>query len=272
MNKRNYQRELEQLIETHERAGEIPRLLIHACCAPCSSYVMEYLSRYFRIDFYYYNPNIDTREEYEHRIGELTRLAEELRTVHPVHVVSEAYEPERFYAAVKGHENDPERGERCHICYELRLRKTAEFMLRENERLCGGKKQGGGAEQGAYEKAQAENASLPHKQRAALFAEEAETSEKKDAGNDVPYAYFTTTLSISPMKDAAVLNGIGERIASEYGLLYLPSDFKKKGGYQRSTELSREYGLYRQDYCGCIFSKRERFLIDIPGSRGYNER
>ena len=129
--------------------------------------------------------------------------------IHPAGVVTEPYDPQSFYAVAKGHEQDPERGERCRRCYELRLRKTAEFMLQKNREM------------------------------------------------EEPYRYFTTTLSISPLKDAAVLNEIGERVAAEYGLSYLPSDFKKKEGYRRSTQLSREYGLYRQDYCGCVFSRRD---------------
>lgn len=209
MNKRNYQKELEEIIKKTEEAGECPRLLIHACCAPCSSYVMEYLSRYFRIDFYYYNPNIDTEEEYGLRAEELKRLAASIPMIHPAGVVTEPYDPQSFYAVARGHEQDPERGERCRRCYELRLRKTAEFMLQKNREM------------------------------------------------EEPYRYFTTTLSISPLKDAAVLNEIGERVAAEYGLSYLPSDFKKKEGYRRSTQLSREYGLYRQDYCGCVFSRRD---------------
>ena len=210
MNKRNYQKELEAVIDKHQKAGEVPRLLIHACCAPCSSYVMEYLSRYFQIDFYYYNPNIDTREEYEQRREELLRLAAQLPAVHAIGVVSEEYDPASFYEIAKGHELDPERGERCLRCYELRIRKTAEYMKKI----------------------------------------------QKDCPEQA-YRYFATTLSISPMKDSAVLNAIGERVAAEYDLSWLPSDFKKKGGYLRSTELSREYGLYRQDYCGCVYSRRE---------------
>ena len=208
MNKRNYQKELEQIILEKEKAGECPRLLIHACCAPCSSYVMEYLGQHFDLDFYYYNPNIDSREEYDLRIHELVRLAGSLPTAHQVRVIPAEYEPERFYEIARGHEQDPERGERCLRCYELRLRKTAEYM--QAQRRLG-----------------------------------------------VPYAYFTTTLTISPLKDADSLNAIGERIGAEYGLSFLPSDFKKKGGYLRSTELSREDGLYRQDYCGCAFSRAE---------------
>lgn len=245
MNKRNYQKELDSIIERHQAAGEVPRLLIHACCAPCSSYVMEYLSRYFAIDFYYYNPNIDTAEEYEQRRAELVRLAAELPAVHPIGVVSEDYDPEHFYEIARGHEQDPERGERCLRCYELRLRKTAEYMRRYNEFL-------------------RQNPSMCIKNQKEMKEMQAESSGTVPETADgqfrgeqcQPYQYFATTLSISPMKDAAALNAIGERIAAEYGLSWLPGDFKKKGGYMRSTELSREYGLYRQDYCGCVYSRR----------------
>lgn len=222
MNARNYQKELEAIIDRHQKAGEVPRLLIHACCAPCSSYVMEYLSRYFQIDFYFYNPNIDTAIEYEQRKAELVRLAGAIPAEHPIGVVSEDWDPEAFYRIAKGHEQDPERGERCLRCYELRLRKTAAYMKAQNQALSA---DGG-----------------PDLQR------QSGTSR---------YDYFATTLSISPLKSAQALNEIGERIALEYGLSWLPSDFKKKGGYLRSTELSRAYGLYRQDYCGCVYSKQE---------------
>ena len=205
-NHRNYQRELEQIIDADEKAGIRPRLLIHSCCAPCSSYVLEYLSRYFDITVYYYNPNIDTKEEYERRTHELERLVREMPLSSPVHLEVGAYEPERFYDAARGHENDPERGERCRLCFELRLSEAA----------------------------------------------------KKAAQADPPFDYFTTSLSISPMKDAALLNEIGEREGARYGVRYLPSDFKKKNGYKRSVELSRAYELYRQDYCGCVFSKAQR--------------
>lgn len=209
--KRNYQKELERIIAANEKAGTRPRLLLHACCAPCSSYVMEYLSRYFDITVFYYNPNIDTKEEYMHRTKELERLIREMPLASPVKLLVGPYEPERFYEIARGHEKDPERGERCMRCYELRLRESAAFMQAENRR----------AEKPVYD-------------------------------------YFTTTLSISPLKDAKALNEIGERVAAEYGVSYLPSDFKKKEGYKRSIELSRTYELYRQDYCGCIFSKQAR--------------
>ena len=212
MQKRNYQKELEAIITENEKAGRRPRLLLHACCAPCSSYVMEYLSRYFDITMYYYNPNIDTEEEYIHRTKELERLIHEMPLASEVKLVVGPYEPERFYEIARGHEKDPERGERCMRCYELRLRESAMFTKEANERT----------------------------------VSEAER-----------FDYFTTTLSISPLKNAEALNEIGMRVAAEYGVQYLPSDFKKKEGYKRSIELSRMYALYRQDYCGCVFSKHQ---------------
>lgn len=202
--KRNYQRELEQIIDKLKKEEQIPTLFLHSCCAPCSSYVLEYLSQYFRITVFYYNPNIFPEEEFVKRIQEQKYLIEKLPTKYPVTFVAGDYDSELFYEMAKGMENVPEGGERCFACYELRLRKSAEL-----------------AKAGEYD-------------------------------------YFTTTLSISPLKNAGKLNEIGERLAEEYGVGYLNSDFKKKNGYRRSTELSREYGLYRQDYCGCIYSKVER--------------
>lgn len=206
--KRNYQRELDKVIEGLEREGKRPRLLLHSCCAPCSSYVLEYLSRYFAITLFYFNPNIYPPQEYQERIGEQERLIREMECAGalgiPVEFQGGEYEPEEFYRAVRGHEGDREGGERCFICYELRLRRAA---------------------------------------RAAVEGK---------------FDYFTTTLSISPLKNAGKLNEIGERLAAEYGVPYLMSDFKKKNGYKRSTELSAWYGLYRQDYCGCVFSREAR--------------
>ncbi len=199
MKKRNpLDEELEHIAET----GEVPALLLHSCCAPCSSYVLEYLSEYFQITVFYYNPNIYPPEEYAFRAKEQERFIRELPTKYPVRFIEGTYEPERFYEIAKGLEDAPERGERCHKCYRLRLTETAEM-----------------AAKGGFD-------------------------------------YFTTTLSISPMKDAAVLNAIGGEIALQYGVKYLFSDFKKKNGYLRSTELSREYGMYRQNYCGCVYSIR----------------
>ena len=205
MNKRNYQLELDRILSGLE-GGEPPRLLLHSCCAPCSSYVLEYLSRYFSITVYYYNPNIYPVQEYARRVEEQERLASRMTFANPVRVIAGAYDPEDFYQVVRGLEREPEGGERCGKCFELRLREAAKVAA---------------------------------------------------AGH---YDYFTTTLSISPLKNAPLLNEIGERLAGEFGVAYLPSDFKKRGGYQRSIELSKQYELYRQDYCGCVFSVRTPVL------------
>lgn len=204
MEKRNYQKELEQLLEASEKNHIVPKLLLHSCCAPCSSYVLEYLSRYFEITVLYYNPNIFPPEEYEKRVQEQREFLNKLNPNYPIGFLEGRFEQDEFYHTVKGYEHIKEGGERCFRCYELRLRESA---------------------------------------RAA-----------KEGG----FHYFTTTLSISPLKNADRLNEIGEKLAEEFGVPYLVSDFKKKEGYKRSIELSREYGLYRQDYCGCIFSKHER--------------
>lgn len=198
----NYQKELEKLIEKNKAAGQVPSLLLHVCCAPCSSYCLEYLSQYFRITVLFYNPNIYPEDEYTHRAAEAKRLISEMNFENEVSFIELPFNSQEFYAAVKGFENCPEGGERCFKCYELRLEKAAEF-----------------ARQGGFD-------------------------------------YFTTSLSISPLKNAEKINEIGERIAERYGVKHLPSDFKKKNGYKRSIELSRQYGLYRQNYCGCIFSKK----------------
>lgn len=201
---RNYQKELEKVICNLERENRVPTLLLHSCCAPCSSYVLEYLSNYFAITVFYYNPNIFPEEEFQKRILEQKMLIEKMPAKHEIMFVAGDYDSDKFYEMAKGMEKLPEGGERCFRCYELRLRESADLA-----------KKGG-------------------------------------------FDYFTTTLSISPLKNAAKLNEIGEKLAEEYGVSYLCSDFKKKDGYKRSTELSKEYGLYRQDYCGCIYSKQER--------------
>ncbi|MDD7738760.1 MAG: epoxyqueuosine reductase QueH [Fusicatenibacter sp.] len=201
-NKRNYQKELEKTIASQKDFA--PSLLLHSCCAPCSSYVLEYLSQYFRITLFYYNPNIYPPSEYDKRVEEQQRLIRELPARYPISFCQGVYDCDRFYDLTRGMENIPEGGERCFVCYEMRLREAAK-------------------------KAQ-----------------------------ELQCDYFTTTLSISPLKNAEKLNEIGEKLALEYGVPYLNSDFKKKGGYQRSIELSRVYGLYRQDYCGCVFSAQER--------------
>lgn len=200
----NHQRLLDRIIEGLEREGRVPRLLLHSCCAPCSSYTLEYLSQWFEVTVMYYNPNISPASEYRHRVEEQRRLIGELPVRHPVRFVEGEYRPEEFYRAVQGLEDEPEGGRRCAVCFRLRLDEAA---------------------------------------RAAR------------AGG---YDYVTTTLTISPMKDAELLNTIGREVAAEHGVEWLPSDFKKRGGYQRSIELSREHGLYRQDFCGCVFSRRER--------------
>jgi len=200
MLKINYQLVLEKEIENNK--DRIPKLLLHSCCAPCSSYVLEYLSEFFEIAVFYYNPNIYPPEEYFKREEEQKRFIEKIPAKNPIHFIAGEFEEEKFYETVKGMENEPEGGQRCFACYALRLEKTAQ--------------------------------------------------EAQKGGFD----YFTTTLSISPHKNAQELNRIGDEIAAEYGVKYLFSDFKKKGGYKRSCELSAEYGMYRQDYCGCIYSIR----------------
>ncbi len=204
MNNINFQKELDKTIEYITKQEQVPSLLIHSCCAPCSSYVLEYLSQYFSITVLYYNPNIFPKEEYEYRISEQRKLINNLPVKHKISFIPTSYEPDHFYDAIKGREEDKEGGERCFICYELRLREAAKYAI-----------EGG-------------------------------------------FDYFTTTLSISPMKNAAKLNEIGVKVGEELGVKYLVSDFKKRNGYKRSVELSKEYGLYRQDYCGCIYSKLER--------------
>lgn len=204
MNQRNYQRELNQTIERLVKEGQVPRLLLHSCCAPCSSYVLEYLSEYFSITVFYYNPNIFPAKEYEKRVKEQEALIEKLPAKHRISFLEGPYEQERFYEMAKGLEREPEGGERCFRCYHLRLLEAVQM-----------------ARAGGFD-------------------------------------YFTTTLSISPLKNVHKLNEIGEKLAREYGVAYLNSDFKKRDGYKRSIELSKEYGLYRQDYCGCVYSLRER--------------
>ena len=205
---RNFQKELDKLLDgmvERQEAGK--RLFLHSCCAPCSSYVLEYIRTYFRISVFYYNPNISFETEYQKRVAEQKRLSNAYNaqeTGYPIDIVEGDYEPQRFYDIAKGLEDCLEGGERCFLCYELRLRRTAELA-----------KAGG-------------------------------------------YDYFCTTLSISPLKNAKKLNEIGERLAEEYQVSWLASDFKKKNGYKRSIELSTQHQLYRQDYCGCVYSKEER--------------
>ena len=215
MNQINYQKELEKILAGLERkapgtelasGAAAPRLFLHSCCAPCSSYVLEYLCPYFQITVFYYNPNISSTEEYRKRVAEQKRLIDSYnreKKGYPISVVEGDYEPEKFYEIAKGFETCPEGGERCFRCFELRLRETA---------------------------------------------------KRAKAGD---FDYFATTLTISPLKNARKLNEIGESLSAEYGIPWLPSDFKKKNGYKRSVELSAEYKLYRQNYCGCAYSKAQ---------------
>ena len=200
----NYQKELDKLILELKKEEKVPRLLLHSCCAPCSSYVLEYLSQYFEVTVFYYNPNIYPESEYTKRVLEQQKLISEMRFKYPVTFIAGNYDSEKFYNMARGLEDVKEGGERCFKCYELRLREAAKI-----------------AKNGEYD-------------------------------------FFTTTLSISPLKNAQKLNEIGMLLAEEYGIEYLLSDFKKKNGYKRSVELSEQYGLYRQDYCGCVFSMKER--------------
>lgn len=196
----NLQKELEKIIEQNKKEGTKPSLLLHACCAPCSSYCIEYLHKYFDITLFFYNPNIFPAEEYAHRVNELKRLVTEMGLSIPV--LEAENDTESFYALAKGRENIREGGARCFDCYRLRLKKTAQLA--------------------------------------------------KEKGFD----YFTTTLSISPLKNSKKLREIGLELEGEYGVKNLPSDFKKKEGYKRSIELSKKYNLYRQNYCGCEYSVR----------------
>lgn len=200
----NYQKQLDDLISKLEKGGETPSLLLHSCCAPCSSYTLEYLSEFFSITVFYYNPNIYPEEEYRKRVEEQKRFISEFPAENKISFIEGSYRPEEFLNAVKGLEEAEEGGERCFICYRLRLESAARLA----------------AEKG--------------------------------------FDYFTTTLSISPYKNAQKLNETASELSEIYRVKSLPSDFKKKNGYKRSIELSSQYGLYRQDYCGCVFSKRDR--------------
>ena len=199
----NYQKKLDELIERLKKEGEKPTLLLHACCAPCSSYCLEYLSKHFDITVLFYNPNIETEGEYNKRVSELVRFIDECRSIEGVKLEILDYDNSEFYELVEGMEDEKEGGARCFKCYELRLKKTAEFAKEKH------------------------------------------------------FKYITTTLTISPHKNSEKINEIGVRVADEYGIKYLLSDFKKNDGFKRSLELSKEYDLYRQNFCGCEFSKRE---------------
>lgn len=203
----NYQKILDLKLDEIKKDKITPTLLLHACCAPCSSYTLEYLSKYFIITIYYYNPNIHPKEEYERRINELKKFLNEFKTENKVNLIEEYYDPSEYFNTVKGLDSLGEKSKRCYECYKLRMEKAAKYAKENN------------------------------------------------------YDYFTTTLSISPYKISSWINEIGENLQNKYKVNYLYADFKKKNGYKRSLELSKKYNLYRQNYCGCIYSKREREVI-----------
>lgn len=197
----NFDKRLEEIIKRHEALGEVPRVLLHSCCAPCSSYVIEYLSKYFKLTIIYYNPNISPKEEYEKRKKEQIRLINTMETKYSVDIIDCDYDNDLYESKIRGLEKEPERGRRCEVCFRLRLEKTAEMA------------------------------------------------------KDMEYDYFGTTLTVSPYKNCLMINEIGLDISKEMEIKFLVSDFKKRNGYKRSIELSHEYGLYRQNYCGCKYSK-----------------
>lgn len=210
MNKKNYNDILNSIIDKIKEDGTCPSLLLHSCCAPCSSAVLKKLSPFFNITIFYYNPNISLKDEYEKRKNEEINFIKELnkskvfKNAHDIKFLDCDYNNKDFFNAVKGYENELEGGKRCKICYKLRLEETAKQ-----------------AKQNGFE-------------------------------------FFSTTLSVSPYKDSEALNDIGKELSEKYDINYLFSDFKKENGYKNSIELSKEYGLYRQDYCGCVFSLKER--------------
>lgn len=202
----NYQKVLDETLQEIEKQNIKPKLLLHACCAPCSSYVVEYLSKYFDITIYYYNPNIYPENEYNRRMNELVTFLKKIEL--KINFIEEKYIPEEYYNTIKGYENLEEKSERCYKCYELRMEKACKYAKENN------------------------------------------------------FDYFTTTLSISPYKNSIWINEIGEKLSNKYNIKYLYSDFKKKNGYKRSLELSKIYNLYRQDYCGCVYSFNKRKQVE----------
>ena len=199
----NYQLKLEQIIDQVMKNDKRPSLLLHACCGPCSSYCLEYLSNYFDITILYYNPNIYPDAEYHRRLNELKVYIKKIPFSHKIDLLEVNYNPDEYYQTVKGLEHLGERSQRCYACYKLRMEECVKIALERN------------------------------------------------------FDYFTTTLSISPYKDAKWINEIGEELEKKYKVKYLYADFKKKNGFKRSIELSKEYNMYRQDYCGCVYSKLE---------------
>lgn len=202
----NYQIKMEEEISLLQKEGRVPTLLLHSCCAPCSSYVLEALSNFFKITIFYYNPNITEQEEYKKRVAEQKKFISLIDAKNPISFLEGDYNPKDYFDTVRGYEDLGEGSERCFRCYRLRLEETAR------------------------------------------------------KAKNLSFDYFTTTLSISPYKNSKVLNEIGYSLENTYGISYLCADFKKKNGYRRSIELSLKFGLYRQDYCGCVYSKKEREL------------
>lgn len=208
MNKRNFQKELDVITDEIAASSEKKNLMLHCCCAPCSSYCLIYLSQFFNITCLFYNPNITEEKEYNKRVNELKRFIDAINNEHDlsINLIEGKYEPERFFEETKGMGSIPEGGERCFICYRMRMEEAVKYAVQCNA------------------------------------------------------DYFTTTLSISPLKNAEKINEIGEELGEIYKVTHLPSDFKKKNGYKTSIELSKQYELYRQNYCGCVFSKNEERL------------
>lgn len=202
-NTMNYDLKMEEIIKN---TSEGSSLLLHACCAPCSSTVLERLGNFFNITILYYNPNITDKDEYEKRLEEIKKFTSSFKTKYKIEVIAGRYEPREFFDIARGLEDEPERGRRCYKCYKLRLEETAKIAKELN------------------------------------------------------FDYFTTTLSLSPYKDANWINEIGESLQEAYNINFLYSDFKKKNGYKRSIELSHEFNLYRQDYCGCVYSVRDKII------------
>lgn len=200
----NYQIVLDETLKKLVENNEKPKLLLHVCCAPCSSYVLEYLTKYFDITVFYYNPNISSESEYEKRLNEEKRFVKEYPFPYEIKVINGKYDNDLYEEMIKGLENEKEGGARCFKCYRLRLEESAKYAKENN------------------------------------------------------YDYFTTTLTISPYKNSKVLNEIGDDLSKKYGIKYLYSDFKKRNGYKRSIELSHEYNLYRQDFCGCKYSLKNK--------------
>ena len=212
VNKRNYQRELDDILKQVGKNEEKPVLLLHSCCGPCSSYVLEYLTQYFYIKLFFYNPNIQPSEEYDKRLEEQKKIIERMKLEDHVELIEGEYNPSDFFNAIKGLESEPEGGKRCEVCIKMRMTE-------------------------AVKAAKLYNAD-----------------------------FFATTLTVSPHKNAPYINTTGEKIAEEYGTAYLISDFKKKNGYKRSIELCREYDIYRQNYCGCVFSNTNQTNFTIKAT------